>query len=204
MNTNIKINGQPAALNLPPWASFGQVMGTIRDQTKTPGVRILRVRLNGEEITGKSWDSHLGLGLDEITDLEVETGLVSDLARETLGSLDEFIGGLIKELQRSAEQLRLGQSPNANDSLARALDGIQILGHTSPLVERGLGFDARGSNGDPINQKLARLEPILEDMFTAQKDGDVVLLADLIEYELIPYFQDRSKVVQGWSERAYA
>jgi hypothetical protein len=201
----VRVDGRAEEFLLPPSMPFPEVMKAVGTRAKQPGAGITRVRLNGEDITGQSWNTYLHLTAGELRGLEVETGDLSRLARETLGSLQDFIAGLLRELERTVEKFRLGDNVAAGESFTRALDGIQLVSHTTSLVEKHLEIDTRTLelDGRPVADQLKRIEPILEDMFTAQKNNDWVLLADLIEYELAPYFQDRLRIVRQWLDRAH-
>ena len=201
----VQLNGRTEELILPPTLPFPEVMKAVGSRAQQPGVGITRVRLNGEDITGRNWNAYLHLTAGELKGLEVETGDLSQLARDTLASLQDFINGLLRELGRTVEKFRLGDIGSAGESFARALDGIQLVSHTSSLIERRIGLDARPRtfNGQPVADQLGRIEPILEDMLQAQKSGDWVLLADLIEYELSPYFRDLLEIIGQWLGRSH-
>jgi hypothetical protein len=113
---------------------------------------------------------------------------------------------LIGEFEAVIEKLRLWEVVDANARLGRALDGIQIVSSTTGMIERHAGFDTRDGefNGLPVTESLKRIEPIFEDMLSAQQQQDWILLADLIEYELVPYFRDRVAILNTWSEKAHA
>jgi hypothetical protein len=75
-----------------------------------------------------------------------------------------------------------------------------VVNHTTAMIQHNLEIDDSriSGNGNSVAKQLGNLEPILTDMFTAQQDQDWILLADLIEYELIPHFNDRQKILTSW------
>ncbi len=198
----VTIDGQPRDMNLPNDTRFEEVMHSLNRLTQSPGIAITRVRLNGEDITGKSWDDFRQLSAAEISRLEVETGELSRLTTETLVSLDDFICSLIDELNHTAEQFRLGDEIEGNETYSRVIDGIQLVAHTTAMIQHSLGIDTGKPtlDGRSIAELLGNLEPIIQDMLSAQQDRDWILLADLIEYELIPHFEERLKILKSWAE----
>lgn len=202
----VTVNGQPRLVPVDPGAPFLAVMDQVRRQVLPSGDALTRVVLNGTDITGQRWDNYLHLTAADLTALEVESGNINRLARDTLTSLDEFLAATITELERVVKDYRSGRDAEAAGAWARVLDGLQVISHTTALVERHLGVDTRAGDfgTQPVTKQLARLEPILEDMFAAQKSGDNVLLADLMEYELIPYLHDRRHIMHHWAEQADA
>jgi len=199
----VQVNGQAKELHLGDEVSFDKIIETINEETTEQGTSITNVKLNGEDITGMDWERFAHLTAGDIRNLEVETGDIKQLALETLNSLFEFTNNLVNELKRVTELFRLGNSVQGGDIFSRAIDGIQLVNHASAMVERNLGIETDGSkgNGNTLTQQLNNLQPILEDMFSAQQNQDWVLLADLLEYELIPHFEEREKLLRSWREK---
>jgi len=69
------------------------------------------------------------------------------------------------ELGRVADSFRLGREAEANQALARVIDRLQAE----------LGADPRA---------LAPVFPTLEAVMLGQQRGDLLFVADLLEYEL--------------------
>jgi hypothetical protein len=197
---NITINGKAHDLGLQPGTSFPEVMSAVSRLNVVPGSGITRVKLNGEDITGRDWSHLSAMDIATIEQLEVSTGDIAVLAGDLLDSLEDFTGRLIGELGRTVECFRVGDEAKAIQQYARILDGIHILQHTTEMTERNLGIDSATLvyNGRPTNEYATRLRPVIDDMLSAQQKGDLVLLADLIEYELIPQFEDHQQVLRLW------
>jgi len=201
-----QIDGQTKELELKEEIPFEQVIEAIKGDLNDPEFSITRIKLNGEDITGKSWERFSHFTLKDIKDLQVETGNIERLARETLSSLKDFTGNVIEELKRAAEQFRLGQFDQGGEVFSHTLDGIQLVNHISIMVERNLEIESRyqPNNGQTLAIQMTNLKPVIEDIFAAQKDQDWILLADLIDYELVPHFNDRLNIFRGWEERTSA
>lgn len=195
----VQIDGQASSLDLPGKTSFEDVMKGLTDAVKTSNQTITSVRMNGEDITGKDWESYSDLTAQGIDEIVVETGDVNSLALETLLSLDEFIAKLITELRNSTEQFRLGDEVKGGDSFSKSIDGISVVNHTTALIQRNLGLlDSENGSDAGVSGHIADLEPIITDIYSAQQDRDWVLLADLVEYELIPYFEKHREILSKW------
>jgi len=199
---NLLIDGELQTLDLTPESNFGDVMKTVSALKTGAGIGLTTVCLNGEDITGSDWTRYASLAVAEIQALEVNTGKTATLAQELLESLDDFAGRLIGELNRIAELFRMGDLQKATELYSRALDGVQLLSHTTGMVERNLGVSPAliQFSGKPSPEHFRKLTPILDDLMTAQQKGDAVLLADLIEYELVPLFEDHQQILRLWRE----
>ncbi len=202
---NVTIDGKHRELGLHPEITFPEIMAVIGRLDPAPGIGITRVKLNGDDVTGSDWSQLSTVAAATIHALEVETGEVSKLAHDLIDSLEDFSGRLVTELARTAESFRMGNQEKAIEQYTRALDGVQLLNHTSEMVARNISFDAEQVlfEGKPSTDHFKKLAPVLEDMISAHKRDDIVLLADLIEYELIPQFEDHQKILKLWRE-AYA
>jgi len=199
---NLLINGESHSLPLDPSTTFSDVMLAINQRNPAPGFGITKVKLNGEDITGTDWTRFASLAAAEIQALEIQTGNTAVLASEMLDSLQDFTERLITELNRTVEALRIGDQQRASELYGRTLDGIQLLNHTTGMIQRNLNVDTSKIifGGRPSSEQMQKLPPVIDDLLAAQSKGDWVLLADLIEYELIPQFEDHQQVLKLWRE----
>jgi hypothetical protein len=76
---------------------------------------------------------------------------------------------LIRLIERAVKYIHLGSELRANDML------VEIIDVFSKLLN------------NPNNQ-FERFLPILQEILHAQNDKDYIRVADLLEYELFPYF----------------
>ncbi len=190
----VTINDREKLLDLPEATPFAAVMQAVNKDALTPGSAIRRIKLNGEDITGIDWSPYLGLTASEISLVAVETGDLAALARETLDSLDDFIGDLTSELERLAYLFRVGEDLKALDIFAQALDGIYIVSFTTQRVLKNLSVEPTvdyANDEASMQERINRLDEVLKAMFTAQQQQDWIKLADLVEYELNPHLENR-------------
>lgn len=203
---NLTINGQLDSSPMSQAFNLTEMMQSISDKHLTDGMGILRVKLDGQDITGKDWSRFAGLTAADIGDLEVQTGNKAQLAHDVLISLEDFSKRLSAEFLKSAESFRLGQQQAALESFTRTLDGLRLIGHTAEMVHRHTGKDPAGLvwGGGSVSDHFAKLEPLIEDLLDSQEKADWVMLADLMEYEFAPYFEERAQIFHIWSENVLA
>ncbi len=194
---HLTINKTEKLLELPDSAPFSLVMQDVSQSAIEQGSAIRRVSLNGKDITGLDWSPYISLTVAEIEDVAIEIGDISQLARETLDSLDEFISDLTRELMRLSDLFRTGEEQKALEILVQALDGIQVVSFTTQRVIKNLHIDFEASleSDKTVNKRLNVLDGILTEMFPVQEAQDWVRLADLIEYELVVHLEDRRKLL---------
>ncbi|MBM3328377.1 MAG: hypothetical protein FJY67_02755 [Calditrichaeota bacterium] len=199
---NIIIDGQPTGTLEASAATFGDIMKALADVRRDPGIGITRVRLNGTDITGRDWRDFVGLPADRIESLEIGTGDVANIARDMLTSLEDFSGRLITELGQTAELLRSGNEERAATLYARAIDGMTLLRHTAEMTFRHLKPVGPVNGNGSHHHLFDRLPGLLDELIAVQEGADWVLLADLIEYELIPLFEDHQRLFHEWQSGA--
>ncbi|MBU1652852.1 hypothetical protein KKA00_11570, partial [bacterium] len=125
------------------------------------------------------------------------------LARSTLFSVADFLEQLLKELQSTSDLFRLSRGERSNESYLRSIDGLQVFMHTMETCRRLLGLSyelvtvpaADGLTEKTIAESRRALFAVLDNMIDAQSDQDWVLLADLLEYELIPALHDWRQII---------
>ncbi|MBM3326387.1 MAG: hypothetical protein FJY65_05335 [Calditrichaeota bacterium] len=202
----ITIDGKHQTLTSPAPFNFGAIIEALKSSNSPPGIGFTNIKLNGTDITGADWSGLASLPAERIQLLEITTGAVRSLAQYTLASLDDFVSQLIGELSRTSDYLRAGDEVRAAQVYTRALDGIALLKHTTGLIERNIGFDTRAIpyNGGCAADVFAKLPALLDELLAAQEKRDSVLLADLIEYELIPLCEDHQRVLRLWREKPNA
>ena len=71
--------------------SFGDLMKYVAKKAEREGARVLRVKLNGQDITGKDRTGLEAIPLDQVRDLEIQIGDPKVLAQSTLFSVAEFL-----------------------------------------------------------------------------------------------------------------
>jgi hypothetical protein len=148
--------------------------------------------------------------LDDIEQLEVQTGDPRTLARSTLYSIADFLEQLIKELMNTAELFRVSANGRSAESFLRCIDGLQVFMHTMESARKllGLSFEllfVPTNNGSQEEITVAENRRLifaaLDSMVDAQTDQDWVLLADVTEYELIPVLEDWRQIIPMILER---
>ncbi|TKJ40271.1 hypothetical protein CEE37_08060 [candidate division LCP-89 bacterium B3_LCP] len=199
----ISLNNQSEDFPTEGIDSFGQLMNTLSERAADQGDSVLEVKLNGEDITGKD-KSHLEeLPLGDIELLEVQTGDAKALARSTLYSVADFHQQLLQELQGTSELFRLGNMERSTQAFLKCIDGIQVFMHSLESCRRMLGISfelmhlpqAEGEDEQTVAESRRILFGMLDNILEVQTDQDWVLLADMLEYELIPALQDWREVI---------
>lgn len=125
-------------------------------------------------------DSARQTAADDTAQLE----MICDVLRNGCSYLDD----LGRFLCSASAQFRMGNAMEANGSLAELISGLDLLVRTIDTVGSAMGaeFDASLPGNQSLDSLAAGLNAVLREILHAQERKDLVLLADLLEYELAP------------------
>ena len=150
---------------------------------------IASLRVNGMEIADIDGESNRPL--DGIRSIEIISDSPVHLARNIIIEGEAFIEGLKDCLVRTAERFMSGDE-GAGSHFSEAVQGLQWLVQMIGFIELNLklDFDRLFLNGKPVVEYVQNLNSIFQDIVKSQEQFDTVLLADILEYDLVPHLDD--------------
>ena len=159
------------------------------------------IKLNGHE---SSLDSNVNrnMRLSEIETLEVEVTSLSDIVDKNIENADAYLIRLIPGIEKSVELFRMGNEQEANQFFINIIDGVDWLSQVLDMIleAKAVSPDAV-FDGKSIQQRRDNLIAFTQQMVDANKNKDWVLLADLLEYEILPYYQEWSNLIPYFREQ---
>jgi len=183
---NCLIDGQVKNIHLNNSVNLASILDNINSDLAKGGRFIASLRVNGEEVEGdiKSADRCL----DGIDSIEISTESPLCLAGKILDEGENYLDGLMSYLLGVAGNYGAG-SEHADNSFAEALQGLQWFVQMTDFIECTLKLDFGGMtyNGRKITEYVKILNTILLEMAKAQESNDTVILADILEYDLVPH-----------------
>lgn len=194
----IRLNNRTEEFTTEGLRVLGDLMQGMLARANREGGTVLAVKVNGEDVTGKDRTELDQLPIDEIEQLEIQTGDPKELAHATLYSIADFLEKLLTELLTTAELFRLGSDDRSNQSFLRCIDGMQVFMHSMEQCRRLLGLsfelmnlpDRNGNIEQTVGENRRSLFGVLDSMIEAHTNRDWILLADLLEHELIPLLEE--------------
>ena len=125
----------------------------------------------------------------EFDRLEIQTAHPFALVLEGLESANELINSITESLEGAASQLRLGEQAAFSQLFINAVDNLLSVMRFFSLTRAHLQERA-----EPLGIYESKLKDQLDALFQAQQLEDSVLMADIMEYELIPIFKEWDEV----------
>jgi len=188
------INGKEEAVSC-MGETLGDLVLHIEKQGVAQGNVVRSIQIDGKE---SSPDSPVArkTPLSEIETLEIEISTLSDIVNKNIENADAYLIRLIPGIEKSVELFRMGNEQEANKFFINIIDGIDWLSQVLDMIlaAKAISPDAV-FDGKSIQDRRTSLVDFTQQMVDANKNQDWVLLADLLEYEILPYYQEWSNLL---------
>ncbi|MTI59271.1 MAG: hypothetical protein FH762_04635 [Firmicutes bacterium] len=171
-------------------------IGEIFDEIQSQGSVVYRVIADGEDISNFSEEEFKELG--KIGHLEIIAKDVKELTLETIKEAEEFIPKLIDRIEKFIARINDGTETARFIMIQQLLDTLDWL---NTLLENiGSAVGERGTND--LNQKsfFAKWKDTIASLAEGIERKDLVLISDILEYELIPVLEDYREYIQVTNE----
>ena len=150
------------------------------------GTYIRRVWLDGQEVSSSAPDTLMS-AVSSVELLELELADLKDLMANNLSNAKEYLEKLIPGFQKAADLFRMGNEQEAHKFYLQILDGIDWI---SQVVQTVVNSRNKELVGQDLKDRQERLTGLMTQMLEANQNQDWVLLADLLEYEMIPFYEN--------------
>lgn len=164
-------------------------VAAVSEFLRSQGRSILSVKVNGEEVSPEALAERLkNTPIANVSRLEIGSEHTSALVEDCLLGLQEFLPELPQVCRNLAEVFQ-GEKPEEGfDPFVELAEIWGQIKSREALVANALELDMRELevDGKTVQTVHAELNQFLEEAEQALKDGDIILLADLLEYELAP------------------
>ena len=121
-----------------------------------------------------------------INKLKFITQKTDQLILETLDEIDSYLPRLKKGCLDAAELYRNGQIEKGNQKYQLILDGLSW--YTNSIFNIVNLLDNNDFK-EQVNYNLLSLNEFLDELKTAQENEDNILIADILEYEIIEFIK---------------
>ena len=179
----ISINGAETQEASFQGGTLGEVLHAILNSRKDSYIR--RVWLDGQEASSNTQDT-LKTSTASVESLELELALLQDLVANNLTNAKEYLEKLVPGFQKAADLFRMGNEQEANQYYLQILDGVDWF---SQVILTIVNAQENIFEAQSLEERQKKLTDLMGQMLEANKNQDWVLLADLLEYEMIPFYK---------------
>jgi len=176
----------------------GETVSAILDAMvqQTPGSYIRRIWLDDQEFPSNDREA-LQKKPSDIDSLDVELANLKDLVATNLANALNYLKKLIPGFEQAADLFRAGSEQEANKYYLQILDGIDWFSQVvSVIMSPDEGeTELPDTDDESLEVRQKKLTDLMSQMLEANENQDWVLLADILEYEMVPFYKDWEKIL---------
>jgi len=176
----------------------GETVSAILDAMvqQTPGSYIRRIWLDDQEFPSNDREA-LQKKPSDIDSLDVELANLKDLVATNLANALNYLKKLIPGFEQAADLFRAGSEQEANKYYLQILDGIDWFSQVvSVIMSPDEGeTELPDTDDESLEVRQKKLTDLMSQMLEANQNQDWVLLADILEYEMVPFYKDWEKIL---------
>ena len=183
----VYLNGNVREIKITSISTLSDVIVQIEKEIDDMQI-ITELKLN-EKILGSDWYNNAkNIFLLDEDDLFVTTQSSNFIAVQALSSSKKSFETITADFQKVSDMFRFDNEIKANSYFAQCIENFQwflkIINDSLSLLGKEIkSIQHKDKN---LEEKITELSSKLEEMIDCQQNKDWILLADMIEYELLP------------------
>jgi hypothetical protein len=183
------IDGQERDFNLSGTDSLASMLNSLHVDLAKSGRFIASLRVNGREVADVNEES--SQHLERVGSIEITTESPFRVASNIIAEAGQFIEGLQDYLVQTAGHYT-SDSERAGRYFNEAVQGLQWFVQMIGFIEQTLilDFNQLFLDGKPVVEYVLALNSIFQEIVSSQENFDPVLLADILEYDLVPHLEE--------------
>lgn len=172
-----------------------EILENMVTQSMGDDATMSEVRINGVPYSLKDMGPAERVGRGGIARLEVETISSRQVALHFLANAEAFLEPIMEAVLQVAELFRVSDEREASQQYLRLLESVQLFLQTLDMARQSLNldFDRVSWHDMSAEQRLLKLSGLVQDLLSAQESQDWVLLADVLQYDLV-------EELKGWRD----
>lgn len=200
----IRLDGEPLPLDLPAETTVASAFEVVRDHVLAHGRIVTDVEIGAEPVTWQDgspgWDEPFETGPDLVMTTDYPLNISAPLIDKVIGMLPEVAG----EHRAMAEAFR-ASDPTAPERSAQLLGVWKELEHAIDQICLLHNIDLSASPWSELagqfRSRFQKLEGSMRELRESLSLRDMVLVADLLEFELAPLAEEFVAPCQEFANR---
>lgn len=170
-------------------ATLGDLVKAVEGEMKVLKRIISVLEINGEEKVEWRTDKMMSTNLSDFKELKFATSSFEEFASRAISTLQEYIKVMVENTRASVAVLRKGEGYKPELFLS-IIEGVSQIMNSVDELSRGMTIlDVNTFKEDPSGY-YAPLLKHMEALEEARTGGDSLLIADILEYEILPILGD--------------
>lgn len=197
----ILLDDRPLPLDdLAPDASVADLLDRAKGRLNGTGAIIVALRKNQQDIPGDELEQMLGQPLNRFPDLQIVSDRPQRVVLDALQQVRLAFADTFAEVRGAADALSAGKVAESMEILAAC---VAVWGRTHTAIIQGgllvgLDFEAVRIEDQPLSHWLNELSAKLRELKAAVESRDLVLLGDILRYELDETLQRWEQMLGGF------
>ncbi len=179
---------------------LGPLIERLQKERLPEGRFLVQLRVDGRDHPGLS-AALREQPLSEVGRIDLRFAPLETLIARNLENAKGYLERLLPGIDQAAQLFRTGKEQEANQVFLQIIDGIDWFAEViDSVVEARKQDPATLRLGDQTyRDRKTRLLELTSQMMEANQNRDWVLLADLLEYELQPFYTDWKTHLPDWT-----
>ena len=171
--------------------TLGDLLDHILEQEPELGNCFGKIRVNEKEVRVDSSETRL-TPISQIETLETEVFSLNQILEKNITNAQNYLKKLIPGIQTASDLFRSGNEQEANKFFINIIDGIEWFSQVVDSIAQATESELANILivGESFKSRQDQLVKLTREMVEANQNQDWVLLADLLEYEILPYYSD--------------
>ncbi len=176
--------------------TVGDVLEEVIQSKVFGGTFICGLRLDSKDVDIDSREVRQ-VQVGTVNSLEIEVASLSGLISKNISNAEDYLQRFIPGIEKAADLFRSGNEQEASKFFINIIDGIEWFSRVVDTVLKVMGenSDSICFNRKSVVERKEQLLNLTSQMVTANKTRDWVLLADLLEYETLPYYKEWQSIL---------
>jgi hypothetical protein len=197
--TQLAFNGNNLPVD-PALHTWQELLTVLESRQLNENEVIASVHFDGDEVLNFRREDALNVRLSVVQEVRVEAMGQREMLRGAIQEAETYLPTLRASMLSVAELFRSERLDQANTQLQELFNGMKMLVALLRGMELSLSGVAAASESK-VEQALRQMGATLEDQIKAQTQNDWMLLADILEYDLVPCLQAFDEILGGFKSQ---
>ncbi|NLY89965.1 MAG: hypothetical protein GX085_10205 [Firmicutes bacterium] len=173
-------------------AALEEIFAKINQFLEESGLVLSHLRVDDTEVY-TDYYNYLKERIDQINLVEVEVRTVAGILQDALLTAEEYLEQALPEIETLAAEFYQGPSRESWERFQQLLDGVDWLNQLVTVIDQNTTKPERWQDYLAVAD---RLRDELQNLQEALENRDYVMIGDLLNYEIIPCFQEFRETIK--------
>ena len=176
--------------------TLGEILDQIQKRHVIEGTFLNQIFIDDElvefDLESEKGRDTRSRNISEIGTLKVEIASVQEIVTKNLDNAADYLNRLIPGIQKAAELFQREDELEANKFFLNIVDGMEWLSQVLDGAVKVLNLDKNQVEfkGKTLFERQDQLVGLTKQLLEANQNKDWILVADLLEYEIAPFYME--------------